>query len=80
MVPSIVSPTAAMVTEAGAGPVAAAGLASAAGQAASTSTAADPTIAHQARTEFRIGVNVTRHSCAGGRLARALRLCDWAGR
>ena len=66
MVPSIVSPTAAMVTEDAA--VAARGLPStaravlapAAQQAGRTSMAADPAIAQHARTVFRMRNNLAR--------------------
>ena len=66
MVPSMVSPTAAMVTEDATGAArglpstAPAALAPAAQQAGNTSKAADPAIAQHARTVFRMRINLAR--------------------
>jgi len=82
VVPSIMSPTAAMVTESIPG---AAGVTAlpAAGQAASTSRAADPVAAQNALTVFRMRINLAKLASGNAvrcALVRALRLCGWAGR
>ena len=75
MLPSIVSPTAVIVTEAASGEAAGVVPPAAAGQAGSTSRAADPAIAQVALTLYRMRINLARSPRPG-----ALRLCDWAAR
>ncbi|HLM89652.1 MAG TPA: hypothetical protein VK284_11610 [Streptosporangiaceae bacterium] len=58
MVPSIVSPTAAIVTEAAAGEAAGVVLPATAGQAGSASSTADPAMAQSTLPVFRMRINL----------------------